>query len=267
MRYNLRSSRVVQFGPRPGSCVWWQGNAQDPPLKRYFDISLMRQQEKLQAILNFSAAAKLRAFESDLDTEVRYDPTRRRVHVPATIFTTSTRTNESFFAFQLPRIATRLYRAMVQMLTEEEPYGEQLQSLVAGLTENSTRALGSLLSCIKRNMPNDLKTNTQEKTRAKAVLEQAVAVHVAFRAFRDMLHVKRIWNLDYRLPGLPEVSSDQLFFIYFALDNCHSEDAVRHGRLTSAAVDELKVGAPLKYLAEFSDAFQCGWQPSCRIAH
>ncbi|KAL3238821.1 hypothetical protein MRX96_021851 [Rhipicephalus microplus] len=82
-----------------------------------------------------------------------------------------------------------------------------------------------------------------------------------------MLHVKRIWNLDYRLPGLPDVSSDQLFFIYFALDNCHSEDAVRHGRLTPAAVDELRVGAPLKYVAEFSDAFQCGWQPACRISY
>ncbi|KAL1443498.1 hypothetical protein MTO96_007410 [Rhipicephalus appendiculatus] len=66
MRYNLRSSRVVQFGPRPGSCVPWRGNAEDPPLKRYFDISLMRQQEKLQAVLNFSAASKLRAFESGL---------------------------------------------------------------------------------------------------------------------------------------------------------------------------------------------------------
>ncbi|KAH8037620.1 hypothetical protein HPB51_015054 [Rhipicephalus microplus] len=227
----------------------------------------MRQQEKLQAVLNFTAAAKLRAFESDLDTEVRYDPTRRRVHVPATIFSPSSRTNESFFALQLPRVATRLYRAMVQMLTEEEPYGEQLQDLVAGLTENSARALGFLLGCIERNMPHGLATKTQEKIRAKAVLEQAVAVHLAFRAFREMLHVKRIWNLDYRLPGLPDVSSDQLFFIYFALDNCHSEDAVRHGRLTPAAVDELRVSAPLKYLAEFSDAFQCGWQPACRIAY
>ncbi|KAH7943280.1 hypothetical protein HPB52_006714 [Rhipicephalus sanguineus] len=77
-------------------------------------------------------------------------------------------------------------------------------------------------------MPNYLKTKTQEKTRAKAVLEQAVAVHLAFR---EMLHVKRIWNLDYRLPGQPDVSSDQLsfivqvfitlvqFFIYFELES------------------------------------------------
>ncbi|KAH7939758.1 hypothetical protein HPB52_017152 [Rhipicephalus sanguineus] len=83
-------------------------------------------------------------------------------------------------------------------------------------------------NCIERNMPNYLKTKTQEKTRAKAVLEQAVAVHLAFR---EMLHVKHIWNLDYRLPGQPDVSSDQLFFIdqffitlveffiYFALES------------------------------------------------
>ncbi|KAH7949918.1 hypothetical protein HPB49_016988 [Dermacentor silvarum] len=264
VRYNLRKNRVIRFGPRPGSCVRWQGNAQDSALKRYFEMSLMRQQEKLQAVLNYSAAANALAFESELDTEVRYDPTRRVVHVPAAIMNSSTRTNDSFFALHLSRVATRLYRAMVKMLTEEEPYGGGPHTLVPGLTENSTQALGSLLGCIQNNLELGPDIYPFTKTLRKAVLEQAVAIHLAFRAFREMLHVRRIWDLDYRLPNL-NLSADQLFFLYFALDNCYTADSVYRRRQPRAAEDFYRVHLPLRYLQEFSDAFECNRQPVCKI--
>ncbi|XP_075557654.1 uncharacterized protein LOC142589885 [Dermacentor variabilis] len=264
VRYNLRKNRVIRFGrPRPGSCVQWRGNDQDLALKRYFHISLMRQQEKLQAVLNYSAAANALAFESELDTEVRYDPSRRVVHVPAVIMNPLTRTNDSFFALHLPRVATRLYRAMVKMLTEEEPYGG-LHTLTPGLTENSAQALRSLLGCIENNLDRERGIEPYKKTLRKAVLEQAVAIHLAFRAFREMLHVRRIWNLDYRLPNL-NLTSDQLFFLYFALDNCNTADSVYRRRQPRAAEDIYRVHMPLRYLQEFSDAFQCNRQPVCKI--
>ncbi|KAK8778175.1 hypothetical protein V5799_020481 [Amblyomma americanum] len=83
---------------------------------------------------------------------------------------------------------------------------------------------------------------------------------MGFLAFRRLLTVRRIWRQDFRLSTFPEMSADQLFFLYYALDNCELSDAVfqshefeAHRRLPAA----MRVNMALRQSAQFAQAFQC----------
>ncbi|XP_054927431.1 uncharacterized protein [Dermacentor andersoni] len=91
-------------------------------------------------------------------------------------------------------------------------------------------------------------------------LQQVLALQLGFMAFRRLLAVRRIWGLDFRLSTLPEVSSDQLFFLYYALDHCELSDAVfeshqfeAYRRLPSA----VRVNMAVRQSTRFAQAFRC----------
>ncbi|KAH8023533.1 hypothetical protein HPB51_014782 [Rhipicephalus microplus] len=83
---------------------------------------------------------------------------------------------------------------------------------------------------------------------------------MGFLAFRHLLSVRRIWRFDLRYSTFPEVSSDQLFFLYYALDHCELSDAVfeshqfeAHRRLPAA----VRVNMAVRQSTRFAQAFRC----------
>ncbi|KAH7964108.1 hypothetical protein HPB51_027650 [Rhipicephalus microplus] len=77
---------------------------------------------------------------------------------------------------------------------------------------------------------------------------------------QELLHVKRIWKYDFRLAPLPDLTSEQLFFAYFARDNCEcSDDAHKaHDYVINARLPpEQRVNFALRHLPAFGEAFHC----------
>ncbi|KAK8760560.1 hypothetical protein V5799_028168 [Amblyomma americanum] len=72
-----------------------------------------------------------------------------------------------------------------------------------------------------------------------------------------MLDTRRIWGRDLRLKGLEKLSSDQLFFVYYALDNCERADAQAQRRLGWALAGQERVNAPLRHWPPFAEHFGC----------
>ncbi|KAL1468908.1 hypothetical protein MTO96_041173, partial [Rhipicephalus appendiculatus] len=62
---------------------------------------------------------------------------------------------------------------------------------------------------------------------------------------------------DFRYRALPNLSSAQLFFIYYALDNCESGDAVYAGHLGHILPAPYRVNVAVRHVPDFWDAFQC----------
>ncbi|KAH9381503.1 hypothetical protein HPB48_005522 [Haemaphysalis longicornis] len=72
-----------------------------------------------------------------------------------------------------------------------------------------------------------------------------------------MLDTRRIWGLDLRLKGLEQMSSDQLFFVYYALDNCQRSDAQAQRRLGWTLAGQERVNTPLRHWPPFARHFGC----------
>ncbi|CAN8033122.1 unnamed protein product, partial [Ixodes persulcatus] len=267
VRYRLRRNPVTSF---PETAVFGSDECVFPdaqnhlntqrPLQSFFDISILNQQLKLQAILT-TKIDKVRRHLSgcDLSTEPKYDPTWQKVSLPLAVFNNSVPSNSSAFTFHLSRVAVRFYRALVQMLFENV-YEHEVPFL---LSEKARRNLTSLLSCFKNNLmqlPISLRVSTvlDEATLIIALLEHTAALRLSLEAFRQLNHISRIWKLDFRFEHLPELSAEQLFFVYFALDNCESVSSAHVTNEDVTLPARYRVNLALRHLSEFSDAFSCG---------
>ncbi|XP_054933238.1 uncharacterized protein [Dermacentor andersoni] len=63
--------------------------------------------------------------------------------------------------------------------------------------------------------------------------------------------------MDFRYQGLPDRSSEQLFFLYFALDHCEERDQAHHAQRAHALTPEHAVNLPLRGTGAFAEAFNC----------
>ncbi|KAH9368654.1 hypothetical protein HPB48_004673 [Haemaphysalis longicornis] len=64
------------------------------------------------------------------------------------------------------------------------------------------------------------------KKESDGILIKVLALQLGFFAYRRLMGVRRIWRHDFQLSTLPGTTSDQLFFLYYALDHCELSDAV-----------------------------------------
>ncbi|KAK8759477.1 hypothetical protein V5799_002886 [Amblyomma americanum] len=205
------------------------------------------------------------------DTRSRYSWGQQTVYVPLGLINTSVPSNATLFAFHLSRTAVRLFRSLTPLLRQEPTALGASYNLE--YTSQSHNLLDRLLGCLYSDFASIL-----QKTRVEfildpydaryALLAQTVAVSLAFVAFRELLHVERIWKISFRLSSLPELSSDQLFFIWYALDNCEKSDPayqLRQYETWQRLPPDLAVNFPLRHLPQFGDAFHCqpgsGMQP------
>ncbi|XP_064483199.1 uncharacterized protein LOC135396088 isoform X2 [Ornithodoros turicata] len=220
----LRRRRVAHFFPvRATDKVAW--NAYEKELRRH----LANQSSSLGRLI---AAARYHLRDnlsaSAFATEVSYSPTRQFLYVPVGVVNISTPQNSSLYTFQMARFAVRIYRGLL--------------SLMRPFSSTATQVLQRLYQCI------------QGDDGGAFFLEQTASVILAHQAFQQLLHPKRVWGADFRLGGLEELSSDQLFFVHFALDNCAIADDFSQRRQPTA---EQRVNVVLRQIEAFQLAFRC----------
>lgn len=260
--YRMKRRKVTQFGSDGDPCFYDDQKSAfgtDNPLKFYQQVSLLRQQQALQMILKAAAALNKPQSCSELSTQATFDVSHQLVHVPVALFNLSVPTNTSMFAFHLSRYGVRFYRALVHFLFPNNMYEFEAPM---SIPDNLIDELDHLLSCLEldlRLLPHRLRgpvAPDSEKTRS-AMMQHTLAVQLAFRAFQEQLSVRRVWNQDFRFKRLPNVSADQLFFIYYALDNCESGDVVYKEHQGEWLPAEYRVNVPLRHVVEFPGLFQC----------
>ncbi|XP_037556115.1 serine/arginine repetitive matrix protein 2 [Dermacentor silvarum] len=266
IRYRVKRRALTQFGQslgerrdfrRDGACAPLDERLDaEYPLLFFANVSRRRQAQKFRELRGDSALLRRSVAGSEFSTEASFRRSLRVVHVPAALFNASVASNSSFFVFHLARVAVRFYRALVQLLYED-PYERDVP---VGFTDDSRAKLDALLGCFDGDVQSSLAAFSTAPTPEavsqlrRAFLDSTSALLLAMKAFEELLPLRRIWNLDLRLAGLESSSARQLFFIYFALDNCQSTAPAFHRSLMSA---EDRVNVPLKHIKQFAEAYHC----------
>ncbi|KAH6941567.1 hypothetical protein HPB50_020457 [Hyalomma asiaticum] len=258
VRYRLKRSVATQFGQLSGrQCAPTGGLSTENALLFFLNVTKRVQEQVFEGLLVNSSMLRQRlaAAHSDLAGAATFERAFRTIHVPAALFNVSVPTNSSVFVFQLARVAVRLYRGIVQLL-DDNPYEHETP---LGLTEELRRRRTDLVSCFARDALRNLPvrfgaTSGAEGHLGRTFLERTSALLLSARAFDELLSVRRIWQMDLRLKNLPHVSARQLFFIYFALDNCAEGDESVHWTRLPA---EQLVNVPLRHTNHFAEAFNC----------
>ncbi|KAH8028487.1 hypothetical protein HPB51_017447 [Rhipicephalus microplus] len=264
VRYRLKRNRMVSLStgysepcaPAPSEIP----RRSEHPLRFFHQVSMLQEQKRLQMILKDGRDVLAQSGEprSELMTVPDYEVMRQLVHVSMVLFNTSVPTNATLFSFHLSRVAVRVYRALVQLLFPN--IYERDAPITLG--DDARRQLERLLSCFEddlRQLPTTVRgpvSIDSAKSRG-ALLQHVAAIKLALRAFDDNLNVRRIWRVDYRFQDLPNVSSDALFFIYYALDNCESADTVYAEHRGHWLPAHYRVNAALRHVDEFAREFGC----------
>ncbi|KAK8759251.1 hypothetical protein V5799_003118 [Amblyomma americanum] len=260
IRYRLKRQAVTQLGPR-GQTICDDLNREAPSgsLLSYLKAASLQKQDKLRGIFRASNDVLKRVSASDLDTMANYMAAQDVVHVPALLFGESVPGNGSLFAFHLPRLAVRYYRGLVRLLFEN--IYEHDAPLSMG--DEDQHRLIAVRSCFKRDAvqsPQSLRgreSPVPESPLIDALLDQTTALLLAARVFEELLDVRRIWNLDLRFRSLPQLSFRQLFYVYYALDNCEKTDQVYRRHRGYRLPPEYRVNLVLRHDPRFASAFGC----------
>ncbi|KAH6922594.1 hypothetical protein HPB50_017020 [Hyalomma asiaticum] len=265
-RFMLRRLRLARFYPqwslKRDACA---GGALAPSGGAIHMLQEASRIYQSQRLAQFTRGTRPRDVGDAFGTVARFDPGHQAVYVPFGIVNTSVPGNGTVFAFELSRMASRLYAALVPALLED---GAADESALLRFTDAAVRKLDELLDCLARDyhtMPLALREGNDDgfvdSDRARyLLLAQTAAVVLAHAAFKELLHVKRIWKFDFRLAPLPELTSEQLFFAYYARDNCEcSDDAYKaHSYVTNGRLPpEQRVNFALRHLPAFGEAFHC----------
>ncbi|KAK8784092.1 hypothetical protein V5799_009546 [Amblyomma americanum] len=269
VRYRLKRQAVTQLGLSSGKrrlCAVELERSPHNPLMFYWNLSRHRQERVLVGLSrNSTALRQWNSAGSELSTEASFRRAFQMVHVPAALFNDSIPAKGSVFVFHLARVAVRFYRAIVQLLYEN-PYERDAP---LSFSEETRAQLADLLACFQ--MVGYTINPEAASSLGRTFLDLTSALLLAVAAFDEVLPIRRIWKLDLRLNNLPDVTAHQLFFIYFALDNCESVDPAFHAARLSA---KDRVNVPLRQLRQFADAFSCGTgssmvavgQESCQVS-
>ncbi|EEC08256.1 hypothetical protein IscW_ISCW006879 [Ixodes scapularis] len=254
VRYKMRHHRLARFSPLQGVCRQPQGAVAASPLAAFIQISKLQQRGELQQISHFPLPPTA---GSPLDVWPTYKLSQQLMHIPAGLVNASVPSNSTFFALHLSRLGTRFFAALSKLLYDSTVY--ELETPLR-FTPDAQAALDRLLDCIVQDA-RPLFGHHQDPSHLRlALLEQVLAIQLAFLAFRQLLGTRRIWKRDFRLAPLPDVSSDKLFFIYYALDHCELSDDLfsrheveAHRRLPA----KQRVNVALRQSPAFARAFSC----------
>ncbi|KAH6937003.1 hypothetical protein HPB50_025092 [Hyalomma asiaticum] len=227
----------------------------------------LRFAEKIEPFLGRASGLSFPA--SSLDASPKYDVQTKSLFVPAAVMNASVPTNGSMFAFHIARYGVRLIKGLMPVLYNDfvfssgpyddapllytQAYDRRLRDTVKCLVADYNRAPDLLKSSFMRSM-GDI------SPAGFSLLEQTVALMAAYWAFQELLTVKRVWRSDFRFAQLPDLSSDQLFFVYYALDNCERSDEAYQARAFDARFElppEERVNFPLLQSDAFKHAFGC----------
>ncbi|XP_064471352.1 uncharacterized protein LOC135385771 [Ornithodoros turicata] len=262
VRYKMKHHFLARFFPywavqESDSCTSAHFDSTQTPLIGYFETSVRRRNEMLQKAFGNNVQTRF-SMGWLLDIVAKYQESQQTFYIPQALLNASVPTKGTIFAFHLSRVAVRLYVALIKIL-----YGGTIYEKETPLhfTDDALLKLDEVVTCFERDFDaNRGQQNINASWIRYSLMEQGLAVHLAFLAFQKLVHVRRIWHLDFRLITLQSVTSDQLFFIYYALDNCEYADAAyRHHEFFQhrRVPPQQRVNLPLRHLPQFALAFNC----------
>ncbi|KAK8763716.1 hypothetical protein V5799_033669 [Amblyomma americanum] len=221
---------------------------------------------------------------SIFDASPQYDVQRKSLFVPAAVVNVSVPTSGSLFALHIARFGVRLIRGLVPALYNDFVFSYQPSDDAPLLyTHDYDRRLRDTVKCLVGDYlraPDILKSSFMRRMSdvspaGFSFLEQTVALMQSFWAFEELLDVKRVWRSDFRFALLPDLTAEQLFFVYYALDNCEASDDDYRARAFETRFElppEDRVNFPLLQMDAFKRAFSCRGRspmataPQCSVA-
>ncbi|KAL3199072.1 hypothetical protein MRX96_044041 [Rhipicephalus microplus] len=267
VRYRLKRRPIARLTSHDGGqCASPRTHSGDngKPLEEFLDVAMLQQRALLREISVSSRITYKYPLLPETHPHAAFDVSHRYVRVPSVLFNQSVPTNSTAFALHLSRLATRFYQALVLVLFDD-PY-----ELVAPVTEVANMHLmaSELSRCLSQDATRAYASDGNVFAASDAereLLYRSTALVLAHRAFQQLLPVRRIWNMDFRYSGLPELSSEQLFFVYFALDHCEESDEVHRVDRAHGLTPEHMVNLPLRNTAAFAEAFKCSASSVCVV--
>lgn len=244
-------------------------------IKQYFGLVQHLRKDMVDAYT--SQKARMRQWPGSVfDTDVMYDMQRQTVYIPMGLFNTSVPTNSSVFVVHSARYGVRLAKAMTRMLYEKSYFydtGKLFPEMV--WSEVSAENFRTVVQCFEdKYSAIDDPTNPSHKLKGsnvnESLFEESAAIAPAFKAFHQLLNIFRIWQRDFRMMNAESLSSDKLFFIYYALDNCAKANPayMKHQmHATNQALIKERVNLALKNSHEFSRVFQCDGNKAMNPSH
>lgn len=181
----------------------------------------------------------------------------QQVQLPVVLANLSVPSNGSVFALHLSRVAVRLYAVLARLLYDSTVYERDTP---LSFTQRSQQVLEDLLQCVVGDAVPSFPAELKPVRVQYALLEQVLALQMAFVAFRRQFAVRRIWNMDFRYITLPNHSADQLFFLYYAIDNCEMSDRlyqVREFEAYRRPPAQHRVNMALRHFPRFANTFAC----------
>ncbi|KAG0444026.1 hypothetical protein HPB47_014265 [Ixodes persulcatus] len=163
------------------------------------------------------------------------------------------------FAFHLPRFAVRVNRTLVEIIYKNNVYEREAP---LKFSDDHLRKAEQLVRCFGHDLqqlPAGLRGSVVPDTALSrgALMKQTAAVRLAFFAFQTLLANTSYSYLDFHLRELPDLTANQLFYVYYALDNCESADDVYEEHTGFWLPAEYRVNVPLRHDGEFSRLFKC----------
>ncbi|KAL1428025.1 hypothetical protein MTO96_000362 [Rhipicephalus appendiculatus] len=174
------------------------------------------------------------------DMRSRYNVAQQAVYLPVGLVGDSLPANSTLPVYHASRTALRLYLGLLPLVYERWDSNENTEAL-------------------ELRLPADYVEIRPSEARYP-ILAQSAALALAYAAFKELLSVERVWKVDFRLLSLVDVTSEQLFFLFYALDNCERSDKPYRSHQFKAwqvLPPEYRVNIPLRHLPQFAQAFQC----------
>ncbi|KAL3261057.1 hypothetical protein MRX96_046197 [Rhipicephalus microplus] len=202
VRYKMRHHRFERFFPAKtlDKCKEVSTRGTPKAMNAFVGAVSLRQTEILS---QYGKSLLPVGLASPLSVWARYRLCLQLIQIPVGLVNSSVPTDGTAFALHLSRFAIPLY-----------------------FTEEAERAFDEALDCLlcdaRRRFPYGLDVDRVRN----ALLEQVLALQLAFMAFRNLMGVRRIWHRDFQYSTLLGVTADQLFFLYYALDHCELSDEV-----------------------------------------
>ncbi|XP_049517419.1 neprilysin-3 [Dermacentor silvarum] len=181
---------------------------------------------------------------SIFDTDCHFNPEKNVVVLPLAFYNLSVPTSQKERMFHIPRIGPRLTDCLFRATFATNffmPNDYYWTNYASSNFDETAKCFGGHY---KKNQNASMFTRVEESS----------GIVVAFEAFEDRLFSKQYLQMDYILDGLPDVTADQLFFIYYALSHCEMS---AQGSTASMMNAEERVNVPLMNSFEFSAAFKC----------
>ncbi|XP_040078315.3 endothelin-converting enzyme 1-like [Ixodes scapularis] len=182
---------------------------------------------------------------SVFDTSCHFSAQKNAVLIPEGLFNRSIPTSTKERMFHVPRVGPRLAACLFQAVFEENfyhPY-ERLWTIA------SNEAFKQIPSCLSKQY------GIKRKSWMLGEIEANAGLAVAYQVFQDRLFTKRYLQKDYRLQGCDRLSSNQLFFVYFAMSYCEHSTHKKSDSMRNFF--ENRVNVPVMNSKEFADAFSC----------